>query len=226
MLPEKLSNDLCSLNPNTKKLTLSAEIYLNRFGDIVTSQVYESIIVSKQRFTYKEVQYILEGKLKENDAFQFGGIVNKKAIETIQICHELKELISKKKREQGVLDFDFPETKIILDENGFPVEIKKYERYESMRIIEEFMILANQVVGEMFHKNPFVYRIHPVPNEDDIEKLRTLLHVFNIKLPYKKITPKLLSEVLEEIKKSPKEKLLSKLTLRSLEKAIYSEENE
>ena len=94
------------------------------------------------------------------------------------MTYELKTIITTKKREAGILDFDFPETKIILDSDGNPLEIKKYERYASMKIIEEFMILANESVGELFSKVPFVYRIHPVPNEDDIEKLRNTLDIF------------------------------------------------
>jgi len=108
-------------------------------------------------------------------------------------------LITTKKKKAGILDFDFPETKIKLDENGHPTAIEKYERYGSMKIIEEFMILANESVGELFSKLPFVYRVHPIPDEDDVEKLRTTLNIFGFKVPYKTLTPKILADILREI---------------------------
>jgi ribonuclease R len=146
--------------------------------------------------------------------------------DAVKNLEELRSIVSHRKQKTGILDFDFPETKIILDEKRFPVDIQKYERYNSMKIIEECMVLANESVGELFSKLPFLYRIHPIPGDEDIEKLRATLAIFGIVLPYKKITPKVISGVLEEIKNSPKEKLLSKLILRSLEKAVYSEKNE
>jgi ribonuclease R len=138
----------------------------------------------------------------------------------------LKQKITQKKQKAGILNFDFPETKIILNEEWYPIDIKKYERYESMKFIEEFMILANESVWELYSKLPFVYRVHPLPNEDDIDKLRKTLHIFWFILPYKNFTPKLLAEILKQIEWNPKEKLLQKLILRSLEKAIYSDEND
>lgn len=226
MLPEKLSNDLCSLNPNTKKLTLSCEMMIDNEWNVIAKKVYESIISSKFRLTYREVQEMLDGTLKIWEALMFWWTISKELFETIQMTYELKTIITTKKKEAWILDFDFPETKIILDSDGNPTEIKKYERYQSMKIIEEFMILANESVWELFSKVPFVYRIHPVPNEDDIEKLRNTLNIFGITLPYKTITPKTIAKILKEIEGNPKEKLLSKLILRSLEKAIYSDENE
>lgn len=226
MLPEKLSNDLCSLNPNTKKLTLSCEIIIDKSWNILSKKVYESIISSNFRLTYNEVQNILDWKLNIWDQLSISWIITKELVEKVKLAYELKIIIDNKKKNIWVLDFDFPELKIILDKNNNPIEIKKYERFESHKIIEQFMILANECVWELFSRIPFLYRIHPIPNEDDIEKLRQTLWLFDIKLPYKKITPKLISELLEEIKKSPKEKLLSKLVLRSLSKAIYSHENE
>lgn len=226
MLPEKLSNDLCSLNPNTKKLTLSCEIIIDKNGKILSKKVYESIISSNFRLTYNEVQNILDWKLNIWDELKFSWIITEELVEKVKISYELKQIIEKRKRSIWVLDFDFPELKIILDKENNPIEIKKYERFESHKIIEQFMILANESVWELFSKIPFLYRIHPNPSEDDIEKLRQTLALFDIKLPYKKITPLLISQTLEEIKKSPKERLLSKMVLRSLTKAIYSDENE
>lgn len=251
MLPEKLSNDLCSLNPNTKKLTLSCEIILDKSWNIVSKKVYESIISSNFRLTYSEVQNILDllchselvsesfknkdpeinsgwktKKINIWDKLKFWWIITQELIDKVKLSYELKQIIEKKKKNKWVLDFDFPELKIILDEKNEPIQIKKYERLESHKIIEQFMILANECVWELFSKIPFLYRIHPIPNEDDIENLRKTLALFDIKLPYSKITPLLISHLLEEIKLSTKEKLLSKVVLRSLEKAIYSDINE
>lgn len=226
MLPEKLSNDLCSLNPNTKKLTLSCEMIIDMNGNIISKKVYESVISSNFRMTYREIQEILDNTLHIWDEIMFGWTISRELFEAVQLSYELKNIISSKKKQWWILDFDFPETKIIVDVDWNPTEIKKYERYFSMKIIEEFMILANESVWELFSKIPFVYRIHPIPNDDDIDKLRNTLNIFGIILTYKEITPKVISSILTEIKWNPKEKLLSKLILRSLEKAIYSMENE
>lgn len=226
MLPEKLSNDLCSLNPNTKKLTLSCEILLDEEANIVSKKVYESVIESKFRLTYREVQEMLEWKLWLGDELKFGWKITKELLDAVQISLELKEKITSKKQKAWILNFDFPETKFVLDTDGHPLEIKKYERYESMKIIEEFMILANESVWELFQKIPFLYRIHEIPNEDDVEKLRNTLQIFGFKLPYKAMTPKIVAQILKDIEGNKKEKLLQKLILRSLEKAVYSPENE
>lgn len=226
MLPEKLSNDLCSLNPNTNKLTLTCEMIIDNNWDVISKKVYESIISSKFRLTYREVQEILDKKLLIWNELKFGWIITEELTKSLENALELKNIISNKKKISWILDFDFPETKIKLDEKGFPISIEKYERYQSMKIIEEFMILANSSVWELYLKYPFVYRIHPLPNDDDIEKLRNTLNIFGIKLPYKTITPKVLSEILNQIVGNPKEKLIQKMILRSLEKAIYSIDNE
>lgn len=225
MLPEKLSNDLCSLNPNTKKLTLTCEMIIDTTWNVLSKKVYESVISSKFRLTYREVQEILDKKLSVWNELKFWWIITKELAEAVNLSYELKTIITSKKKKAWILDFDFPETKIKLDENGNPIAIDKYERYGSMKIIEEFMILANESVWELFSKLPFVYRVHPIPNDDDIEKLRNTLNIFWFKLSYKTLTPRILADILKQIEWNPKEKLLQKLILRSLEKAIYSEEN-
>lgn len=226
MLPEKLSNDLCSLNPNTKKLTLTCEMKCDTYANVIEKKVYESVISSKYRLTYREVQEMLNGDLNVWDALKFGGMISDELLTAVKLTLELKEKITARKTQKWILNFDFPETKIKLDEERKPVSIEKYERYESMKIIEEFMILANESVGELYAKLPFVYRIHPLPDEDDIEKLRNTLAIFGVTLPHKTITPKTIADILESIEGNPKEKLLQKLILRSLEKAVYSVEND
>lgn len=225
MLPEKLSNDLCSLNPHTQKLTLSCEILLDEQGNILSKKVFESIIESNFRLTYREVQELLDWKILCGDTLKFWWVITQELYDAVQNAYELKTKIFEKKKQAWILEFDFPETKIVLDEIWNPIDIQKYERYESMKIIEEFMILANQSVWELYSLHPFLYRIHALPDEDDIETLRKTLNIFGISFPYKQVTPKIIAEVLLQIQWNSKEKLLQKLVLRSLQKAIYSDEN-
>lgn len=225
MLPEELSNGLCSLNPNEEKVTLTCEITVNNAGHIMKTDVYESIIESNFRMTYKEVDEVLEKKLNISDELMFGWTISKELKTLLENCEWLRSTLSDNKHSKWVLDFDFPETKIILDEDGNPVEFKRYERYNSNKIIEECMVLANEAVSEKYSKIPFLYRIHPVPSDDDIEKLRTSLALFSITLPQAEKTKTLhIQKALEQIVWNPKEKLLSKMVLRSLTKAEYSEE--
>lgn len=225
MLPEKLSNDLCSLNANTKKLTLSCEILLDEKWFVKTSKVYNSVIKSSYRLTYKEVEKIFLKELSIWDELSFWWLITPWLINSINYSYELKRKINQNKQKLWVLNFDFDETKVILDEENNPIDIIKYERLESHKVIEEFMILANESVWYLFSKIPFLYRIHDIPDDDDIEKLRKILASFDIVLPYKEINPILISEVLSKIDNHPKKLMLSKIILRSLKKAIYSEDN-
>ena len=231
MLPEELSNNLCSLNPNTKKLTLSCEMIINTKWEVISSRVFNSIIKSDYRLTYKETQDIIESlRWKKQglwlwDKLSFWWNITKQLQETIQNAYNLKDIISKRKKSLWVLDFDFPETKIELDNKNNPISIKEYPIYESNKLIEEFMVITNETIWKKFSNIPFIYRIHEIPDEDSIEKLRETLAIFGIILPYKDITPILIAEVIEDIKKHLKSKLLSMMVLRSLKKAIYSHQN-
>ncbi|MDP5038991.1 MAG: RNB domain-containing ribonuclease, partial [Candidatus Gracilibacteria bacterium] len=225
MLPEKLSNDLCSLNANTKKLTLSCEIILDKNGIVTSSKVYNSVIKSSYRLTYKEVEKIFLKQLSLGDELSFGGLITPGLINAINFSYELKRIINKNKQKLGVLNFDFDETKVILDEKNNPIDIIKYERLESHKVIEEFMILANENIGYLFSKIPFLYRVHETPDEEDIEKFKKILASFDIILPYKEINPILISDILEKINSHPKKMMLSKIILRSLKKANYSQNN-
>lgn len=226
MLPEKLSNDLCSLNPQTKKLSLTCEILLDKYWNVSSTKVYESVILSDFRLTYKEVQSIVDWEIGENYSLKFWQQTTKELIENIFLSNELKNIVKKNKQKLWVLDFDFPEVKILTDDQNNVLDIKKYELYESNKIIEEFMILANSCVWEFFKDIPFVYRIHPEPSVEDIEKLRNTLHIFDIKLPFRKnITPKTISDILVSLKDNKNKNLISSHILRALAKAIYSDEN-
>lgn len=225
MLPEKLSNDLCSLNPNTKKLTLTCEILIDEKWNILDKKVYESLILSKFRLTYEEVDLILSWIIKVWDILTFWQKLDENLLSSLKDALKLQQIISKNKEEIWIINFDFEESKIILDAENNPIKIEKVKRFNSSKIIEEFMILANSVVWEMFSKYPFLYRIHEKPDNDDIEKLKKSLQIFWFSLPNKNITPKNISNLLNEIKGNKNENTLQKLILLSLKKAIYSDEN-
>lgn len=145
----------------------------------------------------------------------------------IQESEKLRGILASYKKYLGVLEFNFPETKIIVDDAGNPVEFKKYERYNSNKIIEEFMIVANEAVSRKFSDLPFLYRTHAKPSEEDIDKLYKSLAVFSYKVPIlQDIKSKDIQKILDEVKNDSKEKLLSKMVLRSLTKAVYSPERE
>ena len=225
MLPEKLSNDLCSLNPNTDKLTLTCEMNLDNNWNLKNAKVYESVINSNYRLTYKEVQQMYDKKIKEWDILLFSWKVTKQLLEKINIAYELKDKVSKNKEEQWVLWFDFPETKIIVDENLQVVDFKPYPIYESNKLIEEFMILANQSVSKKFSKIPFLYRIHEKPKAEDIERLKKILDIFWIHFTFVNYDTKEYAELIKEVQKHKERYILEKLILRTLQKAIYSDKN-
>lgn len=227
MLPEKLSNDLCSLNANTEKLTLTCEMIIWNNWKIKSQKVYESVIKSDFRLTYREVDEILNSKIKNDDELLFWWKITSELINILQIANELKLKITKYRNSTWVLNFDFPETKIILDENENPVNIKEYPRYDSNKLIEEFMISANEAVSSEFSDIPFLYRIHEEPKEDSIASLQETLNLFWVKFEFKKADTKEFDKLLEMISKLEEwsRMFLEKTILRTLSKAVYSKEN-
>ncbi len=227
MLPEKLSNDLCSLNPNTQKLTLTCEMIIWNNWVLKSQKVYESVISSDFRLTYKEVDEILNWDIKNGWELLFWLKVIDKLFETLQIANWLKEKIAKNKQNSWVLNFDFPETKIILDEQWNPVSIKEYPRYDSNKLIEEFMISANEAVSREFSDLPFLYRVHEEPKDDDIASLQETINLFWIKFTFKKADTKEFDKLLDIVDKQEdwSRMFLEKTILRTLSKAIYSKQN-
>ena len=225
MLPTKLSNDLCSLNPHTDKLTLTCEMDIDFQWEVKKIKVYESVINSNYRLTYKEVQEIKEWKLKGNDILSFGWNITDTLIDKLTLAYKLKDIVWKVKKEQGILWFDFPETKIIVDENLKVVDFKPYPIYESNNLIEEFMVLANESVSRQFHKFPFLYRIHEKPKMEDIEKLQKLLLIFWVHFNFVHYDTKEFGELIEKVKEHKERYVLEKLILRTLSKAMYSDKN-
>ncbi len=231
MLPEKLSNNLCSLNPNTEKLTLTCEIRLDNNWKLKKSRVYESIIKSDYRLTYREVDEIVSWKKILWADLMFWWKVNEVLLKSLHLSEELRKKIEKAKVISWVLNFNFTETKIIFEESENWTkkvkEIIEYLKYKSNKLIEEFMIMANESVSREFSSYPFLYRIHEEPKSEDVEKLQWILDLFWIKYRFKKANTREFAQLLELIGKWDKEKVLfiQKMILRTLTKAIYSHEN-
>lgn len=215
MLPEKLSNDFCSLNPNTDKLTLSCEMIIDKSGKVISYDIFESIIKTKYRLTYDEVQDIIDSKNNSYEDIQ----------EMIFNMRDLAEILNEKRVKRGAINLDFTECKIILDENNSPIDIVPFNRSFSHQIIEEFMLICNETVAEhvFFLGYPFAYRIHEEPDMEKIYGLVDILNNLNYTLKINnKVYSNQLQKVLDHFKGKDEEIFLSKLILRSMAKARYS----
>ncbi len=222
MLPKVLSNGMCSLNPNEDKLTLSVFMEIDKNGKVVKYDIKETIINSKARMTYTEVSDILE-KGDEDLKKKYANI-----LDDFYNAQDLAKILSKRRTQRGSIDFDFPEAKIILNEDGTVNNIKHYERRISNRIIEEFMLVTNETVAEHYFwlNIPFVYRIHEVPSKEKMEELSKFIATFGytIKGDLDDVHPKALQKIVEDIKGKKEEDVISTIMLRSLRQARYSPE--
>ncbi len=221
MLPKKLSNGICSLNPKIDRLTLSCFMEIDKNGKVVDHRVVESIIKSTERMTYTDVTKILRDEDEET--------INKYSnlVDYFKLMEELCKILYKKRLKRGAIDFDFEECKIILDEKGKPIEIKPYERAIANRIIEEFMLVCNETIAEhMFWSNlPFVYRIHEDPDEEKLMHFNEFVHNLGYVIRWNNdIHPKSLQTIIEKVKGEKEETVVSTLLLRSLKQARYSPE--
>lgn len=221
MLPQKLSNGICSLNAGENRLALSCIMKISKTGEIVDHEIAETVICVDRRMSYSGVQKILqsdEQALKENEEF----------VPMILQMKELSDLIRERRGRRGSIDFDFPETKILLDENGKPVEIRPYERNDATKIIEDFMLMANETVAEEYfwRELPFLYRTHEVPDEEKIRKLSTFINNFGYHIHVRnEVKPKEIQKLLGKVEGTPEEDLISRLALRSMKRARYTTEN-
>lgn len=219
MLPKELSNGVCSLNPMEDKLSLSCEMKINKDGKVVDYEIFESIIKSHYRMVYTDVSEILENYDEE---------LTEKYKEIVPMLKDMEELslILRRKRElRGAIDFEFPETKIITDEKGKAIDVTKYERRVSNKIIEEFMLVCNETIAEHFYwmNMPFVYRIHEDPEDDKMYEFSKLIHNLGYTLKGSNdVHPRELQKLLLKIKGTREESLINNMMLRSLKKAIYS----
>jgi len=220
MLPHKLSNGICSLNAGTDRLALSCIMEVDAQGTVTDHKVAETVIHVDRRMTYTAVNAIVtdrdEAVMAEYEGF----------VPMFDCMKELSLILREERRKRGAIDFDFPESKILLDPKGKPLEIKPYVRNAATKIIEDFMLLANETVAEdhYWQSIPFLYRSHDNPDPEKMKQLGTFINNFGyfIKMQHGEIHPKELQKLLDKIEGTPEEALLSRLTLRSMKQAKYT----
>ena len=222
MLPHKLSNGICSLNEGVERLALSCLMTINARGEVTDYEIVESVIRVDRRMSYTSVKKILQDQ-DEEERRQYESFVP-----MFELMEELAAILRKKRHKRGSIDFDFTESKILLDQDGRPLEIRPYERNVATKIIEDFMLIANETVAQHFFwlELPFVYRTHEKPDQEKIMKLSTFIRNvgYSVKTSGAEIHPKELQKLLGRIADTEEETLISRLTLRSLKQAKYTVE--
>lgn len=220
MLPHKLSNGICSLNAGTDRLALSCFMDIDEKGNVVGHEIAETVLCVDRRMTYTSVKKILEDH-DEEERKEYEELVP-----MFELMLELADILREKRRKRGSIDFDFPESKIKLDKNGHPIEILPYDRNKATKIIEDFMLIANETIAEdyFWQEIPFVYRSHENPDTEKIQQLGIFINNFgySIKINQDEIHPKELQKLLLKIDNTPEEALISRLTLRSMKRARYT----
>ncbi len=219
MLPERLSNGICSLNPHQNRLVMTCQMHLDKNGKVVKHEIFEAVINITQRLSYTIVKQALEDD---------ESILPQELISMLKDMANISQTLRKNRLAKGAIDFDLPEQKVILDDNGKVAEIKTMQRSIAESIIEEFMLLANQTVAKHLSDNniPSIYRVHEKPDDEKIQSLKELLFSFGLTLSYKKeIKPMDLQTILTKLKGKPEERFISKVTLRSLKQAEYGTQN-
>lgn len=219
MLPKILSNGICSLNPNVDRLTLSVSMEIDEKGKVKSHEIYESVIHSKARMVYGDVSDMLENENQELIA-KYQDIYPH-----IQLMDELAKILRKARDARGSLDFDFDEAYIKLNEKGIPISVETAERRVANRIIEEFMLIANETVAEHYYwmETPFVYRVHEAPSLEKIEEFKRFIRSFGLVLKgnTENIHPKALNEIIKSVEGKPEEHVVNTVMLRSMKKAFY-----
>ena len=224
MLPRELSNGICSLNAGQDRYTLSCSMEITPKAKIVKSDIYKAVINVKERMNYTDVQKILD-KSDEKILKKY-----EKYIKDFELMAELATILKNKRKENGYLNLDIPESKITLDENGFAINVQKYETYFSNEIIEQFMLAANETIAEKFYwlQAPFIYRNHEAPDLDKVKDLNKVLYNFGYKIKISKediIYPNEFAKILDDVKGKETEKVVSNIILRTLRVAKYEAEN-
>ena len=223
MIPHRLSNGICSLNPGVDRLTLGCEMEINEHGEVVNHNIFEAVIRSKERMTYRNVNKILVDKDEDVRAEY------EELVPMFERMEELAKILRAKRMNRGAIDFDFKEAQVLVDEDGKPTEIKIRERSVAERLIEEFMLAANETVAEHFHwmNVPFIHRIHEDPDigklQQFFEFLASLGH--SVKGSFNEVHPQVFQNVLKKVKGLPEEMVISKLMLRSMKQAKYDPTN-
>lgn len=222
MLPEELSNVICSLNPAEDRLTKSACLEIDGKGEVLKARFFNSVIRSRARMTYTEIRKILV------DEEELAVARYRDLVDHFKVMEELALILMEKRRERGSLDFDLPEAEILLDVRGMPENIIRAERHIGHRIIEEFMIAANEAVARHLTEKgfPFLYRVHEGPEEEILRELAPFLLSLGYRLPLKRKTePKEIQRILEACRGKPEERVLNRILLRAMKQAHYSPEN-
>ena len=221
MLPRKLSNGICSLNPNEDRLAMSCVMEIDGKGNVVDYDIFESVIRSRIQMTYKNVNNILENDIVNPD---YEPYVNK-----LKLMAELAKILRKNKERRGYIDFDIDEAKIIVNDDGKAIDIVKRERGTGEKLIEDFMIAANETVAThvYFMELPFLYRIHGEPSEEKINNFLKFISVlgYKVNVKVKQITPFVLQDILEQLKDKKEFHILSCMLLRCMQKAVYDKNN-
>ncbi|MDR9797776.1 ribonuclease R [Aeribacillus pallidus] len=223
MIPHRLSNGICSLNPKVDRLTLSCEMIVDEYGNVVQHDIFQSIIRSAERMTYSNVNKILIEKDEQlREKYQ-------EIVPMLEDMAELAAILRKKRMLRGAIDFDFKEAKVLVDEKGKPYDVIIRERSVAERLIEEFMLLANETVAEHFHwlNVPFIYRIHEKPNEEKLRRFLEFITNFGyvVKGTGNNIHPRALQQILDEVRGKPEEMVISTVMLRSMKQAKYHPES-
>lgn len=223
MIPHRLSNGICSLNPKVDRLTLSCEMIVDEYGNVVQHDIFQSIIRSAERMTYSNVNKILIEKDEQlREKYQ-------EIVPMLEDMAELASILRKKRMLRGAIDFDFKEAKVLVDKKGKPYDVIIRERSVAERLIEEFMLLANETVAEHFHwlNVPFIYRIHEKPNEEKLRRFLEFITNFGyvVKGTGNNIHPRALQQILDEVRGKPEEMVISTVMLRSMKQAKYHPES-
>lgn len=219
MIPHRLSNGICSLNPKVDRFTLSCEMEINPQGEVVGHEIFESIIRTTERMTYEDVNRILVNKdpvLREK---------YEPLVPMFELMEELQGILQNKRMKRGAIDFDFKEAKVMVDDEGHPVDVVVRERSVAERIIEEFMLAANETVAEHFHwlEVPFIYRIHEEPKEEKLQRFFEFITNFGLVVrgTANAVHPRALQEIIEAVREKPEELVVSTVMLRSMQQAKY-----
>ncbi|MFD1739405.1 ribonuclease R [Bacillus salitolerans] len=223
MIPHRLSNGICSLNPKVDRFTLSCEMVINDKGEVVSHDIFESVIKTTERMTYKDVNKILVDKDEET----------RNKYETLvpmfELMGELAKILRNRRMERGAIDFDFKESKVLVDEDGKPYDVVLRERGVAEKLIEEFMLCANETVAEHFHwmNIPFMYRVHEDPKEEKLNRFFEFITSFGyvVRGSGNSIHPRALQQVLEAVHGTPEEPVISTVLLRSMKQARYDSES-
>ena len=221
MIPHKLSNGICSLNPKVERLAMSCEMEIDKEGNVINYDIFTSLIKSKIQMTYKKVNdYIMRDIVHEG---------YEPYLDKLKLMHELSHILRKAKVNRGYIDFELEEAKLIINEDGKCIDVQKRTREDAEKLIEDFMIVANETVATHIYnmKLPFIYRVHGNPKPEKIDNFIKLISLMGYKLvgKFKDLKPKSMQQILSQIHDKPEFSILSTLLLRSMQKAIYSSDN-